>query len=191
MFHPLPHDLKVKLNRITSIHKNGDYIQNDPETISIIEELQDAGYLKNFKRYLGSSYGVNFTFEDKNYDFLEAEYNKQFSAVNHIQIHNNSGQVNVASDHATIHATQNNGLDVDKLDKLITQIIEAAPKDNPEQLEVITELLEEIKTQAMSQNPKKGLLKSIFNSLKLISGGISFASSVASLSEFLQTTGIF
>lgn len=49
MFVPLPQELKVKLKQITNEYKDNDYIQDTPTAASIIDELRDAGYLKNSK----------------------------------------------------------------------------------------------------------------------------------------------
>ena len=190
MFVPLPQELKVKLKQITNEYKDNDYIQDNPTAVSIIDELRDAGYLKKFKKYLRNSYSVKFSYEDLNYDFLEEQFNRQFMTGNNITVHGEVKQLNAASGHAAIYATQNNGVDSSTLNRLIEEVLKSAPKDNDEQLEMIAESLDEIRNQATSDTPKKGIIKALFTGLNGIANCAGFAANVATLYQFLQASGI-
>lgn len=190
MFILLPQELKEKLKQITSKYKDNDYIQGNPTDASIIDELKDAGYLKKCKKYLGNGYSVKFSYEDLNYDFLEEQYNRMHMSGNSITILGGTNQFNTASEHATIYATQNSGIDSDTLNKLIEEVLKSAPKDNDEQLAMIAESLEEIRNQAISTTPKKGVINTLFTGLKGITNCTGFAANVTILYQFLQANGI-
>ena len=194
MFIPLPPDLKSKLKQITTTYKDGDYIQNNIEMVTIIDELKKAGYLSKFKRYHNHSYGVKFSYEDLNYDFLEQQYNKQFQSGNNFTFYGGNNQVNTANDHGTVNATQTIGIDCDRLNKLIKEILDFAPKDNDEQLETITESLNGIKNQALSQAPNKGIIRGLFAGLNGIVSGVAnctgFVENLSKLQELLQNSNI-
>ncbi|MDT4761162.1 hypothetical protein [Sphaerochaeta sp. PS] len=76
----------------------------------------------------------------------------------------NNGQVNLASDHATINATQNNGVDM----AILLKLIEEAKKtisDNfsPQEKEEIEESLEAVRDELSQPSPKKGYIKGLAN----------------------------
>lgn len=190
MFIPLPQELKEKLKQITSKYKDNDYIQGNPTDASIIDELKGAGYLKKCKKYLGNGYSVKFSYEDLNYDFLEEQYNRQFTSGNNITVNGDVKQLNAASGNATIYATQTDGVDASTLNSLIEEVLKSAPKGNDEQLAMIEESLEEIRNQAISTTPKKGVINALFAGLKGITDCTGFAANVTILYQFLQANGI-
>lgn len=194
MFIPLPPNLKSNLKQITTTYKDGDYIQNNIEMVTIIDELKKAGYLSKFKRNLHYSYYVEFSYADLHYDFLEQQYNKQLQPGNNFTFYGGNNQVNTANDHGTVNATQNIGIDCDRLNKLIKEVLDFAPKDNDEQLETITESLNGIKNQALSQAPNKGIIRGLFAGLKVIASGVAnctgFVENLSKLHEFLKNSGI-
>lgn len=185
MFVPLTAELKQKLTEIVTQHKDGDYIEEDKETISAVEELKRAGYLRQTRNDILGGYEIRFSYEDLNYDFLEEQYNRQFMTGNNITVHGEVKQLNAASGHAAIYAAQNNGVDSSTLNRLIDEVLKSAPKDDDEQLEMIAESLDEIRNQAMSDTPKKGIIKALFTGLNGIANCAGFAANVATLYQFL------
>lgn len=100
----------------------------------------------------------------------------------------NNGQVNLAADNSTIHATQNNGVDSEKLGILITDVIKNIPSNlSEDEIEQIKDCLEVIQGELNQSNPRKGLLNATFTGLKSIGNGIGFTASVATLYQFVQS----
>lgn len=194
MFVPLPPDLKSNLKQITTTYKDGDYIQNNIEMVTIIDELKKAGYLRKFKRYHNYSYYVKFSYEDLHYDSLEQHHNQQAQSVNNFTFYGGNNQVNTANDHGTVNATQTIGIDCDRLNKLIKETLDFAPKDNDEQLETITESLNGIKNQVLSPAPNKGIIRGLFAGLNVIASSVEnctgFVENLSKLYEFLQNSKI-
>lgn len=85
---------------------------------------------------------------------------------NNYFITNNGGQVNIAKDESTINATQNNYSEIDKLVNQVKNNIDSIDDDDlkNEIIDNIEGLQEEIK----KENPKKGIVNSITNSLNSI-----------------------
>lgn len=189
MFVPLPKDLKEKLKQITTKYQDGDYIRADSESGAVVDELKNAGYLKEFERHI-RNHLVKFSYEDLHYDFLEEQYNKRFMPQNNITVYGGNNQFNTATGDATINSVQNNGIDAATLNKLIAEILKSAPEDDDEQLEMIKDSLEEIRNQATSNAPKKWIIKTLFTGLNGIANCAGFAANVAALYQFLQASGI-
>lgn len=189
MFVPLPQELKEDLKQITTEYKDGDYIRADSEIGQVVDKLKNAGYLKGFGRHI-RNHVVKFSYEDLHYDFLEEQHNKPFIPPNNIIVYGGNNQLNTATGNATINSVQNNGIDAVTLNKLIADVLESAPKDDDEQLEMIADSLEEIRNQAMANAPKKGIIKALFTGLNGIANCAGFAANVAALYQFLQASGI-
>ncbi|WP_432737303.1 hypothetical protein OS787_02385 [Pediococcus pentosaceus] len=100
----------------------------------------------------------------------------------------NNGQVNLASDSAKINATQNNGVDIKKIESLITNIISnidvATSLEDRQQIE---ESLEMIQTELTSPKPKKSMINMALEGLKMIESGTEFSAAVVKLVKFVQT----
>lgn len=100
-----------------------------------------------------------------------------------ITVHN--GQVNVANDNATITAVNNSGIDGATLADLI-QKVRATAQDLPsDEAEIVSDSLETIETEALSEHPKKGLLRTAIAGIKAIKGPVEFVAAVATLVQFL------
>ena len=186
MFIPLPRELKEKLKQITNEYKDNDYIQDNPTAASIIDELKDAGYLKKFKKYLRNSYSVKFSYEDLNYDFLEEQYNRQFTSGNNITVHGGVNQLNAASGNATLIVTNNAGADLAQLADLIGRVKAAATDITGEDAETLSESLEVIEEETRSDKPKKSLLKMALTGIQTLKGSAEFAAAVTALIHFVQ-----
>lgn len=101
-----------------------------------------------------------------------------------ITVHN--GQVNVANDNATITAVNNGGVDRETLTALI-QNVQVATRDlSPQDIEMVSDSLETIETEATSNHPKKGLLRIAIEGIKAIKGTAEFGAAVTTLIQFLQ-----
>lgn len=100
-----------------------------------------------------------------------------------ITVHN--GQVNVANDNATITAVNNSGIDGKTLATLIQNVRAAAQELTPDDAEVVSDSLETIEVEAVSDHPKKGLLRTAIAGIKAVKGPIEFVAAVTTLAQFL------
>ena len=98
-----------------------------------------------------------------------------------------NGQVNIASDNATITATNNVGVDLTQLDTLISNVRAAAVEIAGEDAETLSDSLEVIEEQVKSDKPKKGFIKTAIAGIKTLKGTAEFAAAVAALVQFVQT----
>lgn len=102
-----------------------------------------------------------------------------------ITVHN--GQVNVANDNATITAVNNSGVDGVTLASLIQNVRAAAQELPSDDAEIVSDSLETIEAEAVSETPKKGLLRTAITGIKAVKGSVEFAAAVAALVQFLGT----
>jgi hypothetical protein len=100
----------------------------------------------------------------------------------------NNGQVNLASDNATIHATQNNGIDVQQV-KLFTDAVRSEVTSclTDEEIETVNDNLDIIESEAVKSGPRKGFLKTALIGLQAIKGTAEFGAAVIALVQFIQT----
>lgn len=98
-----------------------------------------------------------------------------------------NGQVNIASDNATITATNNVGVDLAQLDTLISNVRSAAVGITGEDAETLSDNLEVIEEQVKSDKPKKGFIKTAIAGIKALKGTVEFSAAVAALVQFVQT----
>ncbi len=96
------------------------------------------------------------------------------------------GQVNIASDNATINATNNIGIDADKLAELVQAVKNAASDLNEEDQETLSSNLEVIEEESKASKPRKGFLKTAVAGLSAIKGTAEFGAAVVALIQFLQ-----
>lgn len=100
-----------------------------------------------------------------------------------ITVHN--GQVNVANDNATITAMNSSGIDGTTLADLILKV-RATSQDLPsDEAEIVSDSLETIEAEALSEHPKKGLLRTAITGIKAIKGPVEFVAAVTTLVQFL------
>jgi len=98
-----------------------------------------------------------------------------------------NGQVNIASDSATITATNHVGVDAEKIADLISAVKNAGAEITGEDAETLADSLEVIEEQVKAEKPKKSFIKTALAGLKAIQGTAEFVAAVAALAEFLQT----
>ena len=97
------------------------------------------------------------------------------------------GQAIIASDNATVTATNQVGVDSSELQRLIADIKAVVPMLAPEEQETVSECLEVIETETSAEKPKKGMLKTALTTLKTVKGITEFGAAVAALAEFIST----
>lgn len=101
----------------------------------------------------------------------------------------NNGQVNLATDNATINAIQNNGIDIQQLKILLDAVRrETISKLSQDDAEAAEECLEVIETElTQPKPPRKSLLKTALTGLRAIKGTAEFGAAVSVLVQFIQT----
>ena len=97
------------------------------------------------------------------------------------------GQAIIATDNATVTATNQIGVDSSELQRLIADIKAVVPMLAPEEQETVSECLEVIETETSAEKPKKGMLKTALTTLKTVKGITEFGAAVAALVEFIGT----
>lgn len=125
--------------------------------------------IRHIERYL-TKVGIDMGLDEKN--------------TYTITVHN--GQVNVANDNATIMAVNNGGIDGKTLATLIQNVRTAAQELLPDDAEVVSDSLETIEAEAVSEHPKKGLLRTAIAGIKAIKGSVEFVAAVATLVQFVE-----
>ncbi len=95
----------------------------------------------------------------------------------------NGGQVNVASGNATIHATQNNGVNGKELDDIIKGIIENLTDLKKEDADEIVDAIEMAREELIKPEPKVSRLR---NCLALIAPMFTIANGIPTLAANLQ-----
>ena len=98
-----------------------------------------------------------------------------------------NGQVNIANDSATITATNNVGLDIDQLERLISKVRNTSTGLSNSDTEVLSDSLEAIEDQVKSKKPKKGVIKTAITALNALKGTVEFAAAIAALIQFVQS----
>ena len=93
------------------------------------------------------------------------------------------GQLSLASDNATIYATQNNGVNGNELDKLIQEIVQNLSGLRKEDAENIRDIVEMTKEELGKPEPKVSRLR---NCLTLIAPMFTIANGMPTLMNGLQ-----
>lgn len=95
----------------------------------------------------------------------------------------NGGQVNIASGHATINATQNNGVNGKELDDIIRGIMENLSDLKKEDADEIADIVEMAKDELKKPEPRVSRLR---NCLTLIAPMFTIANGIPTLAANLQ-----
>lgn len=93
------------------------------------------------------------------------------------------GQLSLASDNATIYATQNNGVSGNELDKIIQDIVQNLSELEKEDAENIKDIAEMAKEELEKPEPKVSRLR---NCVTLIAPMFTVANGIPSLVNNLQ-----
>lgn len=98
------------------------------------------------------------------------------------------GQVNVATDQATITASQGNvGASPKPLEHLIKDVLQHLPKDlSPEVTETVEGSLDSIKSELMRENPRPSRIRSAIAALRSLKGMAEFSATMIPLIEYVQ-----
>ena len=94
------------------------------------------------------------------------------------------GQVNVANDCATVNAIQNNGLNIDEVEKMVTGIFDNIDGLDDSNTEVLVETVEMIREELARPQPKKSVIGA---GIKLIAPIVSIANGMPILATNIQT----
>lgn len=93
------------------------------------------------------------------------------------------GQVNVASDNATINAAQNNNINFSELETVVKNILDNLTDIKSEDAETIKDSVEMIKDEVLKPEPKGRIIS---NGIKLLAPMISIANGMPVLVENIQ-----
>ena len=93
------------------------------------------------------------------------------------------GQVNVANDNATVNAIQNNGLNLDEVEKLVKGIVDNTDGLDDSNTEVLVETVEMIKEELARPQPKKSVIGA---GIKLIAPIVTIANGIPTLATNIQ-----
>ena len=109
--------------------------------------------------------------------------NTQFT----INVTGGNPQLNIASGNSEIAATQNIGIDVNQLEKIMDEIRGATNTEafGNEEIEQITDSLDAIKAELTSLQPKKGILRTALKGLQAINGSAQFLAAIATMVQFV------
>ena len=95
------------------------------------------------------------------------------------------GQVNISNDNSTLNAVQNNGIDVNELSKLISEMRNALDENlSDEEKEEANDSIDIIENELKSEHPDEKNVKTHFKFLKKIDSGVKFINSCLALVTF-------
>ena len=123
----------------------------------------------HIERYL-TKVGIDMGLDDK--------------VVYNVTVH--KGQAIIATDNASVTATNYFGVDANKLNKLIAEVQTATSSLAEEDQQTVSECLEVIETEAVAEKPKKGMIKTALSALQTVKGVAEFGAAVATLVEFIS-----
>lgn len=105
-----------------------------------------------------------------------------------INVTGGNPQLNIASGNSEIAATQNIGIDINQLEKVMDEIREATNKEafGNDELEQITDSLDAIKAELTSLKPKKGILRTALKGLQAINGSTQFIAAITTMVQFVR-----
>jgi len=201
-------DIKADVEAVVNSHGCsrfllGDTTQDEVTNVyHILKYLNDNGI--NVVRTIARSYSSS-----SNWNGIAKEFNEQVVMVliRHIEgyltkigidmgldenvkysISVNNGQVNLASENATINANQYNDIDSQKLNELIDAIKKETPCNiSKDDIDTLNESMEVIKYESVQPIPKKTLLKTALIGLQTIKGTAEFGAAVIALVQFIQS----
>jgi hypothetical protein len=145
-----------------------------------LKEKQNNQCCENFM-----DYNPNSTLE---YMVNEARRKDESNKIHAVNIHTgNNSQVIYATDNAIIHATQNNGLNTQELENILTDLLQKIPANITEQeKEQIDESIDVIRTEMQNAQPKKSVLRTTISAIQAIKESAEFAAVIISLVEFFK-----
>ena len=97
-----------------------------------------------------------------------------------------NGQAIIANDNSSVTATTNIGVAANDIEQLIAAVrtkMDTLVSD--EDKETVSESLEVIEAEVVSERPKKSMIRTAIASLQAIKGTVEFGSAVATLIQFV------
>lgn len=94
------------------------------------------------------------------------------------------GQVNIASDNATINATQNNGVMADDVNKMVDTILSNLSGLDKDNAETLTDSVNMIRDELLKPEPKRAIIS---NGIKLIAPIMTIANGIPTLATNIQS----
>lgn len=126
--------------------------------------------IRHVERYL-TKIGIDMGLDDK--------------VIYNVSVHH--GQAIIATDNATVTATNQIGTDAGELPRLLAEIKAFVPMLTPEDQETVSDCLEVIEIETSVEKPKKGMLKTAITTLKTVKGVTEFGAAIAALADFIGT----
>lgn len=125
--------------------------------------------IRHVERYL-TKIGIDMGIDEKN--------------VYNVTVQN--GQAIIANDNSSVTATTNIGATANEIEQLITAVrTKMDTLTSDEDKEAVSESLEVIEAEVISEKPKKSMIKTAIASLQAIKGTVEFGSAVAALIQFV------
>ena len=104
-----------------------------------------------------------------------------------IHVNGGNAQVNIANDNSTIKAIQNNGVDFDELERLISNLLAHVDLiENKEDREIVDEGIEVIREELRRDKPRKSFLKAAINAIKAVAGTAELLAAAAAIYTFID-----
>jgi hypothetical protein len=104
----------------------------------------------------------------------------QITQINNI--YGDNSHVNFATNNAVLYAVQNNGLNMQELEIMLSTLIQRMPSSiNNTEKEQINDSIDVIRTEAQKAQPEKSRLKAALSVLQAIKGSAEFIATVTEL----------
>ena len=96
-----------------------------------------------------------------------------------------NGQAIIANDNSTVTATTHIGVNANELERLIAAVRTKMDTLTDTDKESVSESLEVIEAEIVSEKPKKSMIKTAITSLQAIKGAAEFGAAVSALIQFI------
>ncbi|MEZ4358453.1 MAG: hypothetical protein R2876_07595 [Eubacteriales bacterium] len=97
-----------------------------------------------------------------------------------------NGQVNIANDNATINATNNSGIDSERLSLLINAVKTELNSLSSADQESASDSLAVIEQELQTEKPRKNFIRTALSGLEILKGSTEFGAAVVTLVTFVQ-----
>ena len=154
-----------------------------------VKPIEFKGPRNNKFKFTSNPY-YEYWITDNGAAYYESDFQETIKRKAETNTYNISGnQVNIANDQATIVATQNNGIDIEELDRLVQNIKSLLTNSiPPEVTEVITDSVDALQEELKKDSPKKGIVKTAISGLTgafpRITEAVELTAAVATIVQF-------
>ena len=148
--------------------------------------VSHKGFNETIQNFLDKMFKplIDFITDSLSKEMMVLEQNMPTSKFNQ-HIENNYGTANAGE---LISSTQNSGIDISELSKIIETIKHTSSLlENVEDKETVQEYIEVIETELNNKHPKKSLLKTAMTGLKAIKGSVEFSAAIVAIIQFIQS----